>query len=272
MKTICVLFLFVLCVPMVMSNDIIKNEYWSCSTGSPIACYFSNYSFYEDGNFKHEYGYSGGGYYVNTIYGNYYYNKITKSIKLEITSSNHDFSYPMFDNNYKTPSDISIIEFTDTTVKLIEGNAENAIFMKRKIGITSDQYWFKGWHSGGDCFSFRESGQTEIKLNEIEYTGEYSIVDGILYLDIRSRRLPGKIISGKQYTREPAYSEPFIKKIFLQIEIEDDIVRIESIDIEKIENGMRDWEYKDGQYFIKNEALSKEIIWENYNRRRSNRK
>ena len=43
---------------------------------------------------------------------------------------------------------------------------------------------------------------------------------------------------------------------------------IEKIDIEEIIDGTRDWEYRDGKYCIKNEIPEKEIIWEEYNRRK----
>ena len=261
MKNFYLLFLGILCIHNIKGNDLktIKNEYWSFSTGTPWASFFTNYCFYEDGTFSYQNGYSGGAYYVDYVFGNYYYNDTDKIIMLEIIKSTIS---PIQIFEHKTPSKIAILEITDDIVKIVK-NDNTIITMNRKIGITSDQYWFKGWHSSGDCFSFSSDGRAEIRLNNIEYFGEYSIIDNFLYFEITSKK-------NRENYYIPGEIEVFdiIKRIFIRINILEEIVMIEKVDIEEIIDGTRDWEYKDGKYCIKNKIPEKEILWEEYNRRK----
>jgi hypothetical protein len=244
-------------------NTIIKNEQWSFSEGfEGYRMNYSDYTFYEDGTFEHRFGYSGGGFTANFSEGNYYYDVDKKNIKLEIKEVKD--MYDVSDNKYKTPPEISVLEMTDHTVTIDHGNGE-IMTMRRKTGITSDQYWYLGENSSRDNFSFSTDGRGERYFNAgsvsdfigTTYWYEYSIVDNILYLEIEGRRVDRA--DGKRFTLP--------KKTFIRLDIGDETVKVEKIDFEKIKHGTRDWLYQDGKHFITNDKeVKKEIVWEDYNR------
>jgi hypothetical protein len=246
-------------------NTITINEYWSYSTQMPLGGYavnFTQFTFYENGTFEHRFGYSGGVLLESYSDGNYYYDADKKTIKLEIDDPK-DFGFGP-GSAFQTPSEISIMEITDHTVTIDHGNGK-IITMRRKTGITSDQYWDLGNNGMRDYFHFSTDGSGERYLDveskskyiEIAYLYEYSIVDNILFLEIIRKRVDR--VDGKRFTHP--------KKTFIRLDIGDETVKVEKIDFEKIEYGTRDWLYQNGKHIIINDKeLKKEIVWEEYNR------
>jgi len=262
MKYLFLLFLELICLHNLKGNDlqVIENEFWTYSEGSPIALRFYNYYFYEDGSFEYHYGYSGGGYYSDHIFGKFYYNFNEDVIELEVIRSD---IYPTHFYEHYIPSNIFIMELLDNTVKIKMDNNENVIIMERRVGITSDQYWYKGKHSSGDCFSFSRNARIEIRINGIEYFGEYSIINNILFLKINSKR-------DRTNYYYPGRTEVFDSEIrlYIRVNLMEEVVLIERIDIEEIINMGRDWIYENGHYIIIGKIIESNIVWEEYNRRR----
>ena len=189
MKNIYIIFLGLFCIGNLKGYDLneLKNEYWSYEDGHIGANNFYNYYFYDDGTFLYEFVYSGGAYMVNRIYGNYFYINNNKEISFEIKKTVNTLD--------KTLKKLTIINFTDDTVSFVINNGPEKMTMHRKTGITRDQYWFKGSHFGGDSIHFRQSGLCEIIMDEIEYLCEYSLVDNVLFLEIKSKIVSDAVIS-----------------------------------------------------------------------------
>ncbi|MCL2682182.1 MAG: hypothetical protein FWE63_01695 [Bacteroidales bacterium] len=164
--------------------ETLKNEYWSKPWEPRPTAHFSNFYFFEDGTFAHEFGYSGGVYRVSHVFGKYKYSSEEKKIMLEIEGS-HLAKFENFDN---TPSTIKIIEITDNSITFTEDNNTDKITMSRRIGITSESYWFEGETSSHNKFSFQRNGYCQIRQNEINYTCVYWLVGGILYLEVITSR------------------------------------------------------------------------------------
>jgi hypothetical protein len=219
--------------------DIIKNERWSNSWGPAYAVTFNHFYFFEDGKFDHEFGYSGGMYWENHIFGKYNYNIEERIITIEIEGILiSPFSFGG-DNINNTPKIIKIVEITENSITFIKDDNVDIINMRRRTGITSDYYWFEGWNSSHDRFSFDLLGQCKIRQNEIDYNCEYWLVDNVLYLLVKNRI----------FNRKTKPYDPYIKT-FLKVEINEETVMIENVIFEEILDGNRNWEYINGKFKI----------------------
>ena len=246
--------LLIFCTMNIQGNEIeyIKNEYWSTSCGPAYAVLFDNYYFFEDGTFDHEFGYSGGVYWENHVFGKYNYNNREKIITLIVEGENI-----MRGHGVDTPLEIKITEITDNSITFIEDDNSNSVTMKRRVGICSESYWFEGENSSHNRFGFTPFGHCDIRQNEIDYVCEYWLVDNILYLDIKTNS------SGRNPNRKVVqYATPI--KTFIRVRILEKTVMIESVDFRKILDGSRNWELRNGQYII-NEIDTK-ILWKEYSR------
>jgi hypothetical protein len=251
-------------------NTVIMNEHWFFSEGfEGYRMNYSEFTFYETGTFEHHFGYSGGINIENRSRGRYEYDADKKTIKLEIDNPK-DFGGDL-GSVFLTPPEISIMEITDNSVTIDHGNGK-IITMRRKTGIISDQHWYPGENSSRDNFRFSTDGRGKRYFNAgsvsdfigTTYWYEYSIVDNILYLEIEGRQVD-------RAEEGTLFSPP--KKTFIRLNMGNETVKVEKIDFEKIKHGTRDWQFKDGKHIITNDKeLKKEIVWEEYNRVKMNKK
>lgn len=226
-------------------KNVLYNEYWSKSKGSPISVNFENYFFSENGTFIHTHGYSGGMYYETNCRGTYEYNPLKKKIKLHrIMCDKKGFS-----NVNQTPSKISITGLTDTTITLSINKNGSDYVMDRLFALTTDQYWYKGSNSSHSSIHFTLFGQaTVIQETDIrcEYVCSYNIIENYLFLAIRS------ITTGENNNeKQTKLFTPEIRT-YLKINIDKDSVSVENIDLSKIIDGKRNWVFKNMEYQIEN--------------------
>ena len=257
--------LLIFCIMNVQGDDMeyIKNEYWSTSWGPAGALSFDNYYFFEDGTFDHEFGYSGGIYWKNNVFGKYNYNNMEKIITLivEVRIIMREPGVVAL-----TPFEIKITEITDNSITFIRddnSNNSNSVTMKRRIGICPESYWFEEEKSSLNRFGFKPFGHCDIHQNESDYVCEYWLVDNILYLDVKTN------CSGRGPSRKVIqYTTPI--KTFIRVKVLEKTVMIESVDFKKILDGSRNWEFKNGQYIIN--GIDTKTSWKEYNRNISGRK
>ena len=231
------------------NTEIIKNEYWSASEGPAYAVFFNDFYFFDNGTFDHEFGYSGGAYWENHVLGKYKFDAKEKIITLTVTERSVVWDRA----GIVTPSKIKIADITDDTVTFTEDNNTNVKTMKRRTGIIADGYWFEGWNSSHNRFSFRRTGYCEIRQDDVDYNGEYWLVDGVLYL----------LIKTSTFNRITNKFEPYIKT-FINVDVGKDKVKIENVNFERVINWSRNWEYKNGQYTT--DRVRPVSAWREYNR------
>ena len=244
------------------NENFFYNEFWYFSEGLPAAINFEEYFFAKDGLFTYCRGYSGGMYWKKEGSGTYTYNPTEKIIHLKTLSG------------ISAPEQIAIEKITDTNI-VFKGNPilanEDTSLLKlprkifhnynsRVVGVTTDQYWYKGESSSFDCFRFPLFGQAKIKQEHdhiYEYVCEYHIVEDILFLEIKSIKIDNK---------ETKLFTPNIKT-FVKVRVKDSTVLVEKIDIDKILDGTRNWIFKDMEFHIDNPYLIGESVkWDEYNR------
>ena len=143
------------------NENFFYNEFWYFSEGLPVAINFEEYFFAKDGLFTYCRGYSGGMYWKKEGSGTYTYNPTEKIIHLKTLSG------------ISAPEQITIEKITDTNI-VFKGNPilanEDTSLLKlprkifhnynsRVVGVTTDQYWYKGESSSFDCFRFQRVGE-----------------------------------------------------------------------------------------------------------------
>lgn len=241
-----------------MKNSFLFNEFWSWSKG-PL---FKNFYFADDGSFVYNNGYSGAIWSVNTSEGTYTYDPYIKEIRLRV---NKKYSSGLTVSKEETPSKLTLKDFNDTRVAVLFGNDRlNVIEMGRTVGLTTDQYWFKGPNSSHDLIQFTTFGQaTIIQETDVKrtYFCHYHIYDHLLLLEINSMTTEEDGKEKKIKTFAPA------SKTFLKIDIHKELVRVEKMDLTKVIDGTRNWQFRNQKFHIENMVLTEnEILLEEFNR------
>lgn len=241
---------------VMQNNRFSKNEYWSSESGPN----FEYYYFDKDGKFIHAYGYSGGIFYSTTVTGVYTYNAVSKEITIKDFKIYQD---PMAAGRNKKPEPKKILvkDINNTAVTIIPGSVNGSYnsnmdtkIMSRTVGTTTDQYWYKGWNSSHNSISFRLSGQATIVQEtnlRREYTCDYHIDGDYLFLEIKS------VTIGNSNDDKPTKVFTPAIKTFLKVHIDKESVAVEQVDLNKIMDGKRNWEFKNMEFHIKNDSLNK---------------
>lgn len=231
-------------------KNVLFNEFWFRSTGNPASVFFYEYFFADDGTFLYTYGYSGGMYYKTDCKGQYQYNPLKKEIKL----LNSKCDKKGLSLTKQTPTTISIKEMSDNKVTFYDEKNKSEEVMRRLVGMTTDQYWYKGPNSSHNSINFERFGQAAIvQESDIrrEYGCTYNIVGDYLFLEVR-----GVTTGEKSNERKTQLFTPEIKT-YLKIKIERDSVRLENIDLYKIMDGKRNWTFKNMEYLIEKSVDNK---------------
>lgn len=241
-----------------MKHTYFSNEYWYWSKGP----YFKNYYFGNDGRFIYSNGYSGGIYAVNSSEGKYTYDSLSKEIRLQ---TDKEVSGKITALTEPTSNKIELKNLNDTTLTVSFGNdSSKLITMSRRVGVTTDQYWYKDTNSSHDAIRFTLFGQAEI-VQETDirraYVCNYHISSDILFLEIISTTT-GEGHHGKQ----TKLFTPTIKT-FLKVRFDKEQVTVEKVELAKIMDGKRNWNFQDMEFHIENMALTKAVAeWDEYNR------
>lgn len=222
------------------------NEYWSVSGGMPAAVNFENYFFDKNGTFIYSYGYSGGIYYVTSVQGTYKYDAVTGEIKLKKRTISSTKGYP---TKKKIPSKIHLKESTDTMVTLVTDVPDDQqTIMTKLVGLTTDQYWYLGDNSSNNAIRFTHFGQCEIVQitdEKRKFVCNYHLVDDYLFLEIKS-------ITTDPFGKKEVKLYNSNIKTYIKIQVAKDKVAVEAIDITKIIDGGRHWDFKSNAFHLKN--------------------
>lgn len=241
-----------------MNSTYFFNEYWHWSKGP----HFKNYYFADNGSFIHSNGYSGGIYSVNSSEGKYTYDPLRKEIRLHIDK---EVIGKITSLTEPTSDKIELKDLNDTTVTVSLGNdSSKLIKMERIVGVTTDQYWYKGSDSSHDAIRFTLFGQAEI-VQEINsrsvYVCNYHISGDFLFLEIKSET------TGEGYNEKKTQLFAPAIKTFLKVRFDKELVAIEKVDLNKIMDGTRNWNFHNMEFHIENNALMGNITeWDEYSR------
>lgn len=241
-----------------MNNTYFFNEHWSWSKGP----HFKNYYFGDNGRFIYNNGYSGGIYSVNSSEGKYTYDPLRKEIRLHIE---REVSGKITSLIEPTSDKIELKNLNDTTVTVsLRNDSSKVIKMDRKVGVTTDQYWYKGSNSSHDAIHFTLFGQTKIVQESGTrrvYVCNYHIIGGFLFLEIISTT-----IGEGHNEKQTKLFAPTIKT-FLKVHFDKEHVKIEKVDLSKIMDGTRNWNFHNMEFHIENSALTENTPeWDEYNR------
>lgn len=240
------------------NKNVLYNEYWSISTGGPASVNFEHYFFNKNGTFVYTYGFSGGMYSETKCKGTYKYDPLKNEIKLVRDKG--------FLKETRTPNKIFIKDINDSTVTISikKSGSDYITTMDRTVGMTTDQYWYKGPNSSHSSIHFTLFGQaTIVQETDIKrsYVCSYHIVEDCLFLEIRSMTSRAK--NNEQQTK---LFTPEIKT-FIKINIDKETVGLENIELYKIIDGKRNWTFKDMAFQIENKVLTENISdWIKYTR------
>lgn len=242
----------------VLNDTYFFNEYWSWSKGP----YFKNYYFADNGRFIHGNGYSGGIYTANSSEGRYTYDPVRKEIRLHIDK---EVSGKITSLIEPTSDKIELKNLNDTTVTVsLENDSSKVITMDRKVGVTTDQHWYKGSNSSHDAIHFTLFGQAKIVQESDtrrEYICNYHISGDLLLLEIISITA----VEGSNEKQTKLFT-PTVKT-FLKVRFEKEHVAIEKVDLDKIMDGARTWNFHNMEFHIENNAPRGNITeWDQYNR------